>query len=110
MENYSDKDLGELMQTSGDIIDRLAGDRSFAALVIGVRSMEDPETKQLGVLTTTAAAGLYALLEEGLYAELASNIEEGNKDLFITLRNVVNALQEDFDIDEDADYEPTNLH
>lgn len=98
-EILEDSDLAELMNATSPIIDRLQGDYSFAALTLGVRTLEDPKTKQIGMLTIISAAGLYSVLEEGLYAELASQIEEGNRDLFITIRNAIKAIEKDFDID-----------
>lgn len=98
-EILEDSDLAELMNATSPIIDRLQGDYSFAALTLGVRTLEDPKTKQIGMLTIISAAGLYSVLEEGLYAELASQIEEGNRDLFITIRNAIKAVEKDFDID-----------
>ena len=98
--DLTDSDLTELMDVTTPIMDRTAGDYSFAALTLGVRVLEDPKTKQIGMLTVISAAGLYSVLEEGLYAELATQIEEGNRDLFITIRNAIKAVEKDFDIGE----------
>lgn len=97
-DTHTDSDLQELMDVNNPVIDRLQNDPTFAALVIGAKVVEDPETKQVGMLTVVSASGIYDVLEDGLYAELANQIEEGNLDLFITLRNVLKDVAEDFDL------------
>lgn len=110
-EEFRDSILIGLTEAVEPTIEKIDNDLSYATLVIGAKSMTDPDSGQEGVLTVLSASGLYTLLEEGIYAELADQIESGNFDLFATFRNIVRELEKDFNIStEEEDDKPAYIH
>jgi hypothetical protein len=76
----------------------------YSLLVIGTK-YDDSNKGHEGVVTFMACSGLTGILEEGLYSELRFQIEEGDVHLFNLLRNVINDLEEDLEIDDDEELE-----
>lgn len=76
-----------------------SGDSSVAALILGVKIHEEGDEENTPELSTYInIAGNNVALAEGLYAELASQIQDGNFELVKIFAEVLNAIQTDLDV------------
>jgi hypothetical protein len=100
--------LEEIIRLMRPIADRMSNEEDRALLLIGVRYHPDSD----GVETALVSTGYLSVLAEGVYTELASQIEKGNPELFMVLRQVVHDLEIDLNIppDEDAPNGSSALH
>lgn len=91
--------LTQLSEDLEPVAAKLNASDEHALLVLGARHVANPDDPdQYGVHTFFAVSGYYALLAEGIYAELREMIEEGNPALFYMLREVIDDLQQDVEI------------
>lgn len=80
-----------------------------AMLTIGVATVPGATEEDDIIQTFIAISGEQNVLAEGLYNEIMDMIKDGDVSIFVTLRDVIRAIEEDLDIDpnEEIDDEPT---
>lgn len=78
-------------------------DSSLAMLTIGIHVLDnsDPDDQEIG--TFINVVGSTGVIAEGLYAELAGQIEAGELTLATIFADVVRDLQKDFNINLSSD-------
>ena len=100
------KQFSEGLAPFAEVVDK---QKQYAMFALGVKATEDGE----GVQTYIAVSGIHGVIMEGLYAELAGQIEEGDLTLVSLLTEVLNDIHEDYNLDledDDAAPSPTSLH
>jgi hypothetical protein len=96
--NSNDPLLTELAINIEGVTDQINEGTEHALLVLGAKFNEETSTKKENVETYFAAVGYYDVIEEGLYASLKEQMDQGNMSLFAVLRNVIRDLEDDFNI------------
>jgi len=105
--------LGELatgITVAGDLIEQ---SEDHAMLVLGVKYMDENSEHGEGVQTYINACGYFGILEEGLFAELMDQVNNGHWGLFTTIRQVVREMEDELGISPEQelqDESPNNLH
>ena len=87
------KQLAEAVEPFSELVDK---GEDYAMFVLGCR---DAPTEDDEVLTYINLGGKQGVLAEGLYAELAYQIESGDLSLYTILANVIHDLQESYEIE-----------
>lgn len=91
--------LTELSDTLKPVADKIEASDEHALFVLGAKHVANPDDpEQYGVHTFFAVSGFYELFAEGLYAELREMMEEGNMSLFYILREVIQDLETDLEV------------
>ncbi len=91
--------LTELAEVLKPVADKLDKSDEHAMLTLGAKYVSNPDDpEQFGVNTFFAVMGFYELIAEGLYAELRQMMEEGDLSLFYVLREVIQDLEGDLDV------------
>jgi hypothetical protein len=91
--------LEELSQVLRPVADKIDASDEHAMLTLGAKYVSNPDNpEQFGVHTFFAVTGFYELIAEGLYAELREMMEEGDLSLFYILREVIQDLEADLDV------------
>ena len=92
-------------------------DMDYSVLALGTKIIRDPnEVEPKAVQTLYVCSGTADVLADGLYYELASQIEAGDLTFFRLLATVVHDLAQDFGMDrqeydeEDEDSEESTFH
>lgn len=109
--------LSELADTLKPTATKIEASDDHALFVLGAKHVANPDDpEQYGVHTFFAVSGFYELIAEGLYAELREMMEEGNMSLFYILREVIQDLETDLEVENtgeefmDEDYGGKTLH
>lgn len=97
----NDPILEEIASATRPVNDKIDKSEDHALFVLGVKYLDSDEKPDLGVQTFLSASGYFGIIAEGLYAELADQIESGQMSLFAMLREVIRDIEEDFEIDPD---------
>jgi hypothetical protein len=90
----------QVIATASDSLDKEVDQhQDVAVLVLGVKYYDgaEPDEEQ-GCQTYIMSAGKSGVLAEGLYAELADQIEHKQLTLFNIIREVIRDLEADFEI------------
>lgn len=91
--------LTELADVLKPTADKISASDEHALLTLGAKYVANPDNpEQFGVHTFFAVTGFYELLAEGLYAELREMMEDGDLSLFYILREVIQDLEGDLDV------------
>jgi hypothetical protein len=101
-EREIDQFLTDLSEVTTDVIDQVDKMDGVAVFLLGTRMVDDDEG---GLQTFINVRGEFAVLEEGLYAELSEQVQEGKLLLFAALRQVIRDIEEEYSL-EDADFTP----
>lgn len=96
------KDLADAVQP---IAEALETSQDHALFALGVKYMDGDSDSEGGVQTYINACGFFGILEEGLFAELADQVEQGHMGLFLMLRRVVRDIEEEMGISPDDEIE-----
>lgn len=102
-----DKLLAQIAEKIEPIVAEVGDDKNYGIFCFAVKLSENPSGEDLQ--TYTNIFGISGLIAEGLYVELANQIEAGNTSLYSMLKEVLSDLEEDYDIDEE-DNEYASLH
>lgn len=94
--------LEEIADTIGPLAHKVEQNKDSSLLVMATKFL-DEKNPEHGVQTFTQIVGNFNVIAEGLYAELADDIESGNPTLFFLLSQVIHDLEEDFDINVTED-------
>jgi hypothetical protein len=81
--------LDEIANFAPTLADEVEASEDHAMLIIGVKYTNENDKVGEGVQTYISAAGYYGILAEGLYAELADQLENGQTALYAILRDVI---------------------
>jgi hypothetical protein len=91
--------LKELSEVLKPVVDEINKSDEHALITLGAKYMANPDDpEQFGVHTFLAVTGFYELIAEGLYAELREMMEDGDLSLFYVLREVIQDLEADLDV------------
>ena len=101
MKSEEDEILIELREAIDPTLTKIDADleKDRAVLVIGAAVITDSKGEDAGAQTYVEALGEFSLLQEALYDTLTSQIQSGNSNLFQTLREVIQAIENDFDLE-----------
>jgi uncharacterized protein involved in cysteine biosynthesis len=94
--------LDDLMDILNPIVQEVNETDNASLLILGTLLCNE---EAVSVSTCTIAAGFLGIIAEGLYAELADQIQKNQKELFHTIRRVIHDLEKDFDLQEECDDE-----
>ena len=86
----------EIIRLMKPFAERIATEEERALLVLGVRYYSDSDGVETGLVST----GYLGIIAEGLYAELTSQLEQGNGELFFTLRQVIHDIEAELGISD----------
>ena len=109
-----DEILVELSDSIKPVVEAVEQSEDHALFVLGVKYINDADHKE-GVQTYINAQGFFGILEEGLYAELADQINGGHMGLFAAIRRVVRDIEEEMGISpedelDEEDDTPAHYH
>ena len=90
MPNNIDESLIELSNSIDPFVESTSSDSTFAVFCLGARLNTDADGE---LATYLAVSGHTNILEEALYAELSSQIVNGNRQLYDILSNVVQSVE-----------------
>lgn len=90
-------DPDETLQEFSEIVDDFISNVSeeYAVFALGVKS----EEAHGGVQTYINVSGKLGILQEGLYAEIAARLEQGDYTLLKLVKEVIDDVCDSFDID-----------
>ena len=99
----TDKVLDLIQNSSAEIADLVGKSEDHGFLIIGVKLTEGETEDHDTVETVLDAGGYYGILAQGLFAELKSQLESDQPQLFAILRQVIRDLEEEFELEPDDD-------
>ncbi len=109
-----DTNLDPVLQELHDKLDpyceQVVKDMDYGVLVLGIKLLKDKKTlERNGLQTYFNVAGATNVMAEGLYSELASQIEAGDFAFFEMLSIIVRDLEDQFGLRTEADEFPEDV-
>lgn len=79
---------------AADFLDEQVGEsEEHGLLIVGAKMLIKDNPDDSSVQTFVSVSGYYDIIEEGLFADLMAQIEDGQMALFAMLRNVVRDIE-----------------
>lgn len=97
------KILTELKGAVGPVIDKIEKevDSDHAVIVIAAKELKDKKGEYAGIQTFVDICGDYGIVGEALFNELVSQIGENRPGLFNLLCEIIDAVKEELEINDD---------